>query len=855
MSVGHAGDDLPTSSLEESAVEAPGTSRPRHDSGASDDLAAWEVASDTPASPSAAGQPQRRQPGVPPLKWAHDRETGRIRHIQSLGPERSGANCGCICSFCGLPLTAVNAAALEYQITPHFRHPPGALKNECVVLAAREAALLALQSAGDIVLPRREVVGRAVGLSGHAYEVTLETPAHTMRVDAALLRDHATAVLTLEDGSELLVELTGRIEGTKRLSEMVAGTVEHDVHVPAAVISINLSDPVLATLDLEDLVGRLRLLPHASWCSHWDDVEMQQQATAEARQQAIDNFDLVDPRSTEALALEAGVRDEEPAQARRLLRESLLHLAVKEILSKTARLRLPALEVTCDHAVADEKGGTLQRIWMRPPEMAAIAHVRLEQRIKNIVPDVMATRVPAPDCPVDHLAPCELQLLIEVTVYNHIDAARLQRIEAVDLPTLEIDLSRLAGRITRQGLAELVVHDVDVKRWVHHPRRTVERQRLACELTAAAQPREAAYQARRVRMAQALNQPARHWAGVFLEAVRTHALQRTLLGAPGRAAGQDRSVLKQVMSEARDAALEAAEALWTHSVMPEDADDFFLARNCVLERLLSVRENRGIGCNARDALEVLQEVQQGLGPAPQWHAVVLMAARAYDVRSRLDREQAAWLDGWRHAVWRAVLAGDPQYLRPTVYDPLLALLFPELAPLLAHPAGKSTAAAAGRPAGRTPQQLHPSLLQGARRGYDFDGPVSAPNPNSAFRALPISSKWNGLYADLGLGPQNWPAVLNVASPQGASAIDAAPRLWQGDVFRHYMSRARGAAAPARMPDASTVAGWCIERHGLKTAANRSAATVEVANFLDHLVRAGHLQKQADGYRVLSSDLL
>ncbi len=60
-------------------------------------------------------------------------------------------------------------------------------------------------------------------------------------------------------------------------------------------------------------------------------------------------------------------------------------------------------------------------------------------------------------------------LLVEVTVTHGIDEEKRRRIRELNLATLEIDLSLLGGRITREDLRNLIVDQTVGKRWVHHP--------------------------------------------------------------------------------------------------------------------------------------------------------------------------------------------------------------------------------------------------------------------------------------------------------------------------------------------------------------------------------------------------
>lgn len=116
------------------------------------------------------------------MAWARDSTTGEPRYILELDRERRGAKCGCECVSCGLPLTAVNAAKAEFVRRPHFRHPEGAERADCMVLAARAAALRHLEREGWVALPRRLRSAKAVGLSRASYEAWVEQPAERVRI-------------------------------------------------------------------------------------------------------------------------------------------------------------------------------------------------------------------------------------------------------------------------------------------------------------------------------------------------------------------------------------------------------------------------------------------------------------------------------------------------------------------------------------------------------------------------------------------------------------------------------------------------------------------------------------------------
>ena len=123
----------------------------------------WQV--DTHTAPARPGP----NAATVPLKWAHDARTGEPRYIHD--PEIIEGSAECQCPACDLSLTPVLAGQpLRRSPTAHFRHPKGAQKDDCTLVAARLAAIRHLQERGFIDLPRRRMSASATGFSGQGYE-------------------------------------------------------------------------------------------------------------------------------------------------------------------------------------------------------------------------------------------------------------------------------------------------------------------------------------------------------------------------------------------------------------------------------------------------------------------------------------------------------------------------------------------------------------------------------------------------------------------------------------------------------------------------------------------------------------
>ena len=366
------------------------------------------------------------------MAWARDRNSGLPRYIGDLGRNERGSKCNCECVSCGAPLTAVNAAKDTFIRRPHFRHPAGRVQEgDCLILSARAALLQTLAKEGRLQLPRHRRSAILTGLSGQFYESWVEVRPEIVRVARRELCDSATAILTLQDGRELYVQLVGHLASTGTSSQ----TTEH----LTATISVLVDDPEVAGMPPSQLRERLRLIiGEGTWCSHWNDPEMAQLAQDKARGKAEAALDWLEGSSS---------------------RESILHSKAKEILQRERRIRLPALNP--GHVVGSRDSDVCRG--HVPARNMALDSVRLEARLGAIRPDVLATMEGDDEWEAG-------PLLIEITVTNAIGDERLERIRRENIAAIEIDVSRMGGTVTEQEFTRLIVDEEAGKRWLHHPK-------------------------------------------------------------------------------------------------------------------------------------------------------------------------------------------------------------------------------------------------------------------------------------------------------------------------------------------------------------------------------------------------
>lgn len=599
------------------------------------------------------------------MAWARDIETGEPRYIGEIDAEHRGGKCGCECPSCRLALIAVNAAKEKLIKRPHFRHPEGAQRDECAILAARAAAMRLLAEEGVIDLPRRRMSATAEGLSGALHEAWVEAPAQKVRVASIDFRDRAFAMLTLDDGRKLRVALTGGI--TEETGDDGGATL-----IPTITIDV---DSSVAGMDQAEIRKRLQLLPgNICWRSHWHDAQLRADAQRQATDIAVDALDWL----PDDIELPEGLS---PA----MKRESLLHHEVKRILERAGQITVPGLEVVQELRTAGQQ--TLQRRWSVGDRILQLTNTRLEHRMRALIPDVVS-EARAEDGQVFD------PLVIEVTVSNVIDDERRERIQAQGVAALEIDLSMSGGRVTRSELHRLVVHEVSVKRWLHFPDLDNIRASLQAKMQAEQDLRiEAARIAeerrRRIQETPIAELGARYLAAVeqlLVEQARTAPRKPTWFEnkSPDNRPQIDWHRRPELLAAMADVSSRVEEM--TQRGFPEAGDEDLLGHHRILSRLLSIRDNRGVGYGFQTAAEVLNAIQQSQPNNRHDWTLYLIAAKVY--LPELLADQPAWFDEWRETVVAAVKRSDYMYMRTIRYDRLLSLLFPEMAAGLAKSFGK-----------------------------------------------------------------------------------------------------------------------------------------------------------------------
>lgn len=126
--------------------------------------------------------------------------------------------------------------------------------------------------------------------------------------------------------------------------------------------------------------------------------------------------------------------------------ESSLHLMAKKILSEAKKFSLPPVDFSFPNSSKVSEN-------ISPAKEIQIERVELEERIGNIVPDIVVYAGGK-------------QLLIEIFVTHRIDDEKLAKIKNLGLSVIEIDLSSTQSSITESSLKELLLNDHISKSWI-----------------------------------------------------------------------------------------------------------------------------------------------------------------------------------------------------------------------------------------------------------------------------------------------------------------------------------------------------------------------------------------------------
>lgn len=577
-----------------------------------------------------------------PLCWAIDAHSRRVVHVSMLERAQKGLACGCVCPGCGAELEAVNAGRdLRHFSRPNtlgqfFRHGRGHQKDNCLLLAARFAALQSLYDQGEIELPAARRSVAVQGASGQAYLGDYARGRAAIRVRARAWIDAQSARLTLEDGKVVLLRLESSFQATE------------DGHYDG-VITIHVDDPAIASWSADEILSQARLGGAlACWSWHWDDNQAEIDAHEHARRQAIQALDL-DP--TEDLTLQQLTAAQHS--------ESILHRTIKVILAEAGSVSVPAY---AGFETSTLPAGTVfTERFSVPAEVLRLSDVRLEHRMGNMVPDVYCEA---------HTALRSFALMVEVVVTHQVDEQKLDKIRERGVACLALDISRLReqGTMMLTRLRSEVLLNPHIKVWLFDPRlevlRTAAKRKLHQQVATAR------------KIAKSKED--------FLVALRSTAADRL-----------PRFVLSSVLEYARDVQqggeaqsridLDAIGEILRREEWGIQQPAALLQPGGILCALSAIRAAAGDTPNGSEAAVAYLKHFASDGALRSYISLLLIAFKTY--APWLDQEEQACYAGIHAQVHRSLEQLEYGFARSQQFDSLIATLFPEIAARLEHSFG------------------------------------------------------------------------------------------------------------------------------------------------------------------------
>ncbi len=128
--------------------------------------------------------------------------------------------------------------------------------------------------------------------------------------------------------------------------------------------------------------------------------------------------------------------------------ESSLHLAAKDILSKTKKFTIPAVYLEFPESSKEPE-------LISESKQIEVDDVKLEKRFDSIIPDVV-------------LYSKDKCLFVEIFVTHKIDEEKLVKLQKANISTIEIDLSKCETTISKEELENILLSDHVNKSWKYN---------------------------------------------------------------------------------------------------------------------------------------------------------------------------------------------------------------------------------------------------------------------------------------------------------------------------------------------------------------------------------------------------
>ena len=131
--------------------------------------------------------------------------------------------------------------------------------------------------------------------------------------------------------------------------------------------------------------------------------------------------------------------------------QTSIHLLAKEIISKVHEFVIPELYFSFP-----ESG---KRELIDESRTVKVQEVILEKKVSDIIPDILL---------ITDIG----KIIVEIFVTHEIDELKLEKLKKINIPTIEIDLSKIERNITEELLTNVLLEESN-KKWIYHGKRGI----------------------------------------------------------------------------------------------------------------------------------------------------------------------------------------------------------------------------------------------------------------------------------------------------------------------------------------------------------------------------------------------
>lgn len=580
------------------------------------------------------------------MVWAlrlHDRR--HPIHISDLKAHENGKACSCVCYACGDKLRAINLDKpsshfkLKGSQQRHFKHDHNAGDRNCMSAVAKLVTLAHFVEQDEVFLPPRPRPGSRTLASGLVIDAGVETPARTAKVLERRWIDDQSAILLLDDGTELAV--------TVRTTH----TICEDGTSHAVLSLAGLKKPDVAGWTKEEILEHLRLPGWMKWERHWSDDQLGSQT-----EQALND--------KESEVLGDIPREWLEGLSGKMANETILHWVIKRTIERRKMLKVP--EIVIPRSLRMPDGAMAYDKASRGEHTLLIDKVTFERKIGDVVPDVVcwATKMGGNSAP--------FQLLIEAAVTNYIDEAKRKKIADAGLACIQIraDMFQRTGYVPVNEIERLVAAETALKEWIHPPDMSPEIKLADVRLERKAREiQDRMDEEKRIReeLARDLGKLNDWYLTASDKALATGYLRAL------NAAWQGKSAPKLGTAQVD------LDTLWQALVsrnLVQGPHSLAESKDGPLHMLWRIKSMATHSRHTDTAIELARSASRPFGGKAPLAVLAMYGLLAYHgselrLTSSLYRETEELINA-------SLQAGEETYVRPVELDPLLHLLFPEI---------------------------------------------------------------------------------------------------------------------------------------------------------------------------------